>query len=296
MEKLNKKEKAVYDAIINCTLNSDHGDEFCVIDAIEKCKEEMTDETFYGYLSDLQKKELIEMYDKDECYYDGMILRKNYDMTETENLKIILDTTKEITFEMIKVKGNENLDDYYIGKYLVTQGLWEAIMNYNPSYFQYYDNYPVENVSWNDIVNKFLPALNTATGKTFALPTETQWEWAAKGGIKSKGYRYSGSDNIDDIAWYYDNSSLKTHPVGEKEPNELGIYDMIGNVWEWTSEKYNTEFKLNPRYSNSVNYYRILRGGCWCSYKLNCQILYKYVDHIDNDKFINGFRLVMNTK
>ena len=116
-----------------------------------------------------------------------------------------------------------------IGKYEVTQALWKAVMENNPSGFKG-DNLPVECVSWYDC-QKFISKLNRITGKKFRLPTEAEWEYAARGGKKSRGYQYSGSNNISDVAWYIINSGDKTHAVGTKQGNELGIYDMSGNVW-----------------------------------------------------------------
>ena len=128
------------------------------------------------------------------------------------------------------------INDYYIGKYEVTQALWKAVMGNNPSEFKG-DNLPVEQVSWKDC-QKFLSKLNRITGKMFRLPTEAEWEYAARGGNKSRGYQYSGSNNLLDVAWYDDNSGRKTHAVGTKQPNELGIYDMSGNVCEWCQDWY----------------------------------------------------------
>ena len=126
------------------------------------------------------------------------------------------------------------LSGYWMGETEVTQELWQAVMGSNPSYFSG-TNLPVEYVSWNDIVNDFLPKLNNMTGKNFRLPTEAEWEYAARGG-KSGGYKYAGSDDVGSVAWYYDNSSSKTHTVKTKSPNELGLYDMSGNVWEWCQD------------------------------------------------------------
>ena len=154
-------------------------------------------------------------------------------------------------------------NDYYIGKYEVTQALWQTVMGNNPSNFKG-DNLPVETVSWDDC-QEFICKLNIITGKKFRLPTEAEWEYAARGGKKSRGYRYSGSNNISDVAWCDSNSGSKTHAVGSKQANELGIYDMSGNVWEWCQdwyEKYSSSFQTDPTgaYSGSN---RVFRGGCW---------------------------------
>ena len=161
-------------------------------------------------------------------------------------------------------------NDYYIGKYEVTQALWKAVMGNNPSNFKG-DNLPVEQVSWDDC-QEFISKLNRITGKTFRLPTEAEWEYAARGGNKSRGYQYSGSNNLLDVAWdddwYDDNSGDKTHAVGTKQPNELGIYDMSGNVSEWCQdwyEAYSSSSQVNPTGANSEfdPSYRVYRGGSW---------------------------------
>ena len=154
-------------------------------------------------------------------------------------------------------------NDYYIGKYEVTQALWQAVMGNNPSGFKG-DNLPVELVSWNDC-QEFISKLNRITGKMFRLPTEAEWEYAARGGNKSRGYQYSGSNNLLDVAWYDDNSGNKTHAVGTKQPNELGIYDMSGNVYEWCQDRYgvyNSSSQINPTGANS-EYDCVFRGGSW---------------------------------
>ena len=154
-------------------------------------------------------------------------------------------------------------NDYYIGKYEVTQALWQTVMGNNPSYFKG-DNLPVEQVSWKDC-KKFLSKLNRITGKMFRLPTEAEWEYAARGGNKSRGYQYSGSNNLLDVAWFRDNSGSKTHAVGTKQPNELGIYDMSGNVCEWCHDwygAYSSSSQVNPTGANSGSY-RVIRGGSW---------------------------------
>ena len=162
-------------------------------------------------------------------------------------------------------------NDYYIGKYEVTQALWKAVMGKNPSLFKG-DNLPVEQVSWNDC-QEFISKLNRITGKTFRLPTEAEWEYAARGGNKSRGYQYSGSNNLSDVAWFMDNSGDETHAVGTKQPNELGIYDMSGNVWEWCQDrygKYNSSSQVNPTGANSGSE-RVNRGGGWDYYAIGCR-------------------------
>lgn len=161
--------------------------------------------------------------------------------------------------------------DYYIGKTQVTQTLWKAVMGDNPSWFKG-DNLPVECVSWNDC-QKFISKLNSLTGQKFRLPTEAEWEFAARGGNKSKHYQYSGSNNLDDVAWHWNNSGGQTHPVATKKPNELGIHDMSGNVWEWCSDwygSYASNAQTNPAGPNSGSY-RVLRGGSWNHCARSCR-------------------------
>ena len=147
-------------------------------------------------------------------------------------------------------------NDFYIGKYEVTQAQWKAVMgkDSNPSAFKG-DDLPVEMVSWED-VQVFINKLNVATGKNYRLPTEAEWEYAARGGNKSNGYKYSGSDDLDEVAWHRGNGMSRTHPVGTKKANELGIYDMTGNVYEWVYDRF---------YASGLPYFpyssRVVRGG-----------------------------------
>ena len=154
------------------------------------------------------------------------------------------------------------LSSYYICKYEVTQALWRAVMGNNPSNFKG-DNLPVESVSWNDC-QTFINRLNSYTGRNFRLPTEAEWEFAARGGNYSRHYKYSGSNYISDVAWYGDDSgNNRTHPVGTKQANELGLYDMSGNVWEWCSDwygSYSSYSQNDPTGPNSGSE-RVMRGG-----------------------------------
>lgn len=198
--------------------------------------------------------------------------------------------------------------NYYIGQYEVTQALWEAVTGItieqqrnlkNPAFPLYGagDNYPMYYVSWNEIVNDFLPKLNQITGKTFALPTEAQWEFAARGGVKSNGYKYSGSDNVYDVAWYNVNSINKgNRPVGTKSPNELGIYDMSGNVFEWCSDWYEKNYPAEPQtdpQGPESGSRRVLRSGNWSSDGRLCRVSGRYSNYPSSPGYIIGFRLAL---
>ena len=152
-------------------------------------------------------------------------------------------------------------NDYYIGKYEVTQALWKTVMGNKPSRFKG-DNLPVEKVSWNDC-QKFISKLNAMTGKQFRLPTEAEWEYAAQGAKSSNCNPYSGDSFSDNVAWFYPKAEYKTHTVGTKQPNELGVYDMSGNVWEWCQdwyESYSSSPQTNP-IGAGLKTYRMCRGG-----------------------------------
>ncbi|MCQ2246051.1 MAG: formylglycine-generating enzyme family protein [Bacteroidaceae bacterium] len=158
----------------------------------------------------------------------------------------------ELANNMVYVEGDSG--SFYICKYEVTQKLWSEVMGDNPSQMKG-DNLPVEQVNWNDC-QSFIAKLNMLTGKSYRLPTETEWEYACKGGKYSKGYKYSGSNDIEKVAWYDGNSENKSHPVGLKQPNELGLYDMSGNVWEWCQDMHEGT--------------GMCRGGSWIQNARNC--------------------------
>ena len=165
------------------------------------------------------------------------------------------------------------LSTYMIGETEVTQALWQAVMGNNPSKFTSDSSRPVEMVSWDDC-QEFIRKLNSMTGKTFRLPTEAEWEYAARGGNKSRHYKYSGSNNLDDVAWYGDNNGSQIHRVKTKSPNELGLYDMSGNVWEWCSDwygDYSSSAQTDPKGPASASI-RVYRGGSWnCGARL-CRV------------------------
>lgn len=190
-----------------------------------------------------------------------------------------------------KPQHRVTLSDYYIGEIPVTQALWQAVMGGNPSCSQGVNN-PVECVSWNDC-QEFLKKLNQQTGMTFSLPTEVQWEYAARGGNKSKGYKYAGSNSVKDVAWYTDNSGGMTHPVKGKRANELGLYDMSGNVWEWCQDwlgSYSSTPQTNP-IGPATGSYRALRGGSWNSRARVCRVAFRFFNTPDHRDRLTGFRL-----
>ena len=221
-----------------------------------------------------------------------------------------------VSFEMVEVRGGTfrmgatseqgsdvwefekpvhsvTLSGYYIGKTEVTQALWKAVMGSNPSEFKG-DNLPVENVSWYDC-QEFIRKLNSLTDQNFRLPTEAEWEFACRGGNNSRGYKYSGSNYIDNVAWYDGNSGHKTHPVATKSPNELGIYDMTGNVWEWCADwygDYSSGAQINPKgpYDGSI---RVYRGGGWSGGVSRCRSSNRDDRRPSGRSFFLGLRLAL---
>lgn len=200
------------------------------------------------------------------------------------------------------------VNSFYISRYEVTQALWKAVMGSNPSKFKG-DNLPVENVSYDDC-KQFISKLNKMTGENYRLPTEAEWEYAARGGNSSRGYTYGGGDYFSDVAWHGPdytgiitiididgNSDEKTHPVGSKEGNELGLYDMSGNVCEWCSDRYgpyNNSYQKNPTGPSSGTY-RIIRGGSWYDSPYFCRVSYRRYYTPDSQSGTLGLRLVCNT-
>ena len=221
-----------------------------------------------------------------------------------------------VEFKMIAVEGGEfqmgkeervhfrchsvTLSDYYIGETLVTQELWKAVMGHNPSQFEDGKNLPVYSVSYNDCV-KFVEKLNSLlsgqlpNGRKFRLPTEAEWEFAARGGNRSNGFLYAGSNNADDVAWHGANSGSVTHPVKQKQANELGLFDMSGNVWEWCYDwygDYSPSSQTNPK-GPSTGSGRVLRGGSWLNDAQYCRVAYRNDSSPVNRDSSIGLRLAL---
>jgi len=210
--------------------------------------------------------------------------------------------------------------DFYIGKYPVTQKEYNLLMGENTSYFKG-ENLPVDSVTWFEAIKycnklsikKGVPIAYRENGELlnkygnitiditkvlgYRLPTEAEWEYAAIGGKYSKGYKYSGSNNVNEVAWYKENSNIKTHEVGLKKANELGIYDMSGNVWEWCTDWYNSYTSLpniiNP-YIYTKTSYQILRGGSWAYDASIIRVSYRRSNIPSNSGNFIGFRVVKN--
>jgi len=219
-------------------------------------------------------------------------------------------TVNGVSFEMVSVEGGnykmgaddsdagnneypvhmETIADFMIGRTEVTQGLWQAVMGTNPSSFKG-PVLPVENVSWNDC-QEFLTRLNALTGQNFRLPTEAEWEYVARGGKKSRETTYSGNNDPVFVAWFAGNSNSTSRPVGGKTANELNIYDMSGNVWEWTADLYSDNYNF-PRTGGSTGTSRVIRGGSWRDAASLCRVSNRSCSTPDGSSNDLGFRLAL---
>lgn len=186
------------------------------------------------------------------------------------------------------------LDGFFIGKYEVTQGQWLQIMENNPSFFSSCgNNCPVDNVSWND-VQEFVGKLNSQNGRNYRLLTEAEWEYACQSGGKSE--RFCGGADVDSVAWYDRNSNSKSHPVGEKRPNGLGIYDMSGNVWEWVSDLYQSPLSSQNVEGALAGSKRVMRGGSWYNDAKNVRALNRGGDGREHRSINLGFRIAYSAR
>ena len=233
-------------------------------------------------------------------------------MTVTFNMKLV----EAGTFQMGSTTGESDEQpvhdvtlskNYYMGETEVTQQLWYAVMGKAPTSdgsqwsatYGMGDKCPAYYISWNDC-QEFVTKLNALTGQAFRLPTEAEWEFAARGGKKSGGYTYAGSNTIGNVAWYTDNSGSKNHEVATKSANELGLYDMSGNVWEWCADWYGSYPELSYPIVPAVDpvgptsaSYRVLRGGCWNNIASYCRVAYRGNSTPTNRNFNYGFRLAL---
>ncbi|MCC7503663.1 MAG: formylglycine-generating enzyme family protein [Saprospiraceae bacterium] len=190
------------------------------------------------------------------------------------------------------------VSSFFIGRFPVTQALWKAVMkDDNPSFFKG-DERPVEQVSWDRITNEFLPALKDMTGIAFRLPTEAEWEYAARGGPYHKdGLLYAGSNKLKEVGWFEDNSHLETKPAGLKRPNQLGLYDMSGNVWEWCQDQWHDNYNGAPKDGSASEgwfeegVYRVIRSGGYLDEVQTCRTANRYLSRPALVHRLNGFRL-----
>ena len=205
------------------------------------------------------------------------------------------DPSKQKDCEDEQVSNDESpvhhvsVDDFYLGETEVSQKLWSTVMGNNPS--RHTDpqcNLPVENVSWNDCQH-FIEQLNKLTGMSFRLPTEAEWEFAARGGVQSHNYPYSGSDKLSDVAWTTDNRGNKTHEMKTKQPNELGLYDMTGNVWEWCEDWYGSYDPSKPQTSKR----KVLRGGGWLNEPRYFRVTFRELAFPECRYYCFGMRLAL---
>jgi formylglycine-generating enzyme required for sulfatase activity len=277
-------------------------DKLYKVDLLSKKQERLERERREREEKERQKRERLERERRErrerEAQGEFEVKGVKFKMVKVEGGTFMMGATEEQgtdAFDREKPVHQVTLSDYYIGETVVTQELWKAVMGNNPSKFTGDNERSVEMVSWEE-AQEFIEKLNRETGREFRLPTEAEWEYAARGGNKSQGYKYSGSDNLDEVAWYRVNSGDKTHPVKEKKSNEIGLYDMSGNVWEWCQDwfgKYSRDAQLNPQ-GSSKGAYRVARGGSWFHDARFCRVSYRG-DCAQMLHYFNlGFRLVMS--
>ena len=244
----------------------------------------------------------------------------SYPISRIEAQTLATPAGPSVSFRMIEVLGGEfdmgsededayddekpihkvNVPTFWMGEFPVTQELWTMVMGENPSYFPGMQ-WPVEQVSWLDITEQFLPALQAITNREYRLPTEAEWEFAARGGIYYSPYKYAGSNRLEDVGWYTENSHLETKAVGLKQPNVLGLYDMSGNVWEWCANHWHDNYQGAPNDGSAwvekedEGRYRVLRGGSWDFNPRYCRVSYRSNAYPAYGSDSRGFRLVVSS-
>ena len=225
---------------------------------------------------------------------DSIIQNLMANMVYVEGGTFVMGATDEQgsdAYDREKPTHQVTLSSFSINKYEVTQEEWQIVMGNNPSWFKGAKR-PVEKVSWEEC-QEFIRKLNAMTGCRFRLPTEAEWEYAARGGNKSHGYKYAGSNDLKSVGWYDFNCRNETHKVGSKQPNELGLYDMSGNVWEWCQdwyEEYSPSSQTNPS-GSSYSGVRVFRGGSWINKSRNCRVSERRKYYPDGLGGLLGFRL-----
>ena len=281
-----------------------------IIKSLKLKKEGISDSEIYRKWNSYIKES-----SSDQLYYEWQNTESNYSSAKrTEDNELMAINICGVQFEMVYVKGGTfkmgsyrgnrdempihtiSLNDYYICKTQITQKIWKTVMKKNPSRFHYNDKCPVENVSWYDCLD-FIMRISKLSGLKFRLPSEAEWEFAANGGMQTVHNRYSGHNFIGQVGWYSRISLKKTHPVGMKQPNELGIYDMSGNVREWCQDVYQ-KYTLNPStikpLGQRIDSLRVIRGGSWFDIESDCRITKRFYNHPEFRDDKTGFRLVLS--
>ncbi len=236
-----------------------------------------------------QVARMIEMVDAQMVRIEGGTFAMG--CTHEQELENKYHSCREKPVHWVEVRSFE------LSRYEVTQELWEAVMGENPSTFKNCPQCPVEKVSWDD-VQAFLRKLNAGGGR-YRLPSEAEWEYAARGGQRSRGYRYAGSNTPDAVAWYEENRGGKQHhPVGQKQANELGLYDLAGNVWEWVQDCWNESYAGAPSdgraWESGDCRLRVMRGGSWYTEPVNLRSANRGRHTTDDRNFENGFRMAQS--
>ena len=235
--------------------------------------------------------------------YEAERQRTAHMVEEANGVKFTMIRVDKGEFSMGSLKKDEQKKltvrfgyEYYMGETEVTQELWEAVMGENPSEFKG-KQLPVENVSWNDC-QTFIKKLNQITGKTFRLPTEQEWEYAAREGNQQSNWFFSGSDNCSEVAWYNDNSNFSTQPVKSKHPNAIGLYDMSGNVCEWCLNVYEDQLPsgttIDAKVYEGNGDMRSIRGGSWNDYQKPQCVIMRSAFYAEDSDYVIGLRLVLS--